>query len=104
MHTSLDQLPRIKTCENKGQGTCRGRIERNHALIIAGKRLNEPYAIRALCTGCHRGNNGTIHKRADLICKINAITEGLDHLKATYPKTNWDQELKRYQFQFKAYV
>lgn len=97
MHEQLSAKKRIKICEACGS---QKNIERNHAIIYAGKRLNEEYAIRALCKDCHRGNSGTIDHKANLICKINAITEGLEHLKATYPKRDWDQELKSYLFDF----
>lgn len=102
MHEELSLLPRIKICEAKNI-KCLGGIERHHALTVAGKRLNEPYAIRALCSkGHHRpAPLGVIDRRADLICKINAITEGLEHLKKHYPKTDWDQELRRYKYDLK---
>ena len=41
----------------------------------------------------------TIHRRADVICNINAIKEGLKHLKRNYPKMNWEQELRRYHYE-----
>jgi 5-methylcytosine-specific restriction endonuclease McrA len=101
MHERLSNLPRMFNCENCGS---KQSIERNHAIIYAGKRLNEEYALRALCTSCHRGENGTINRRADLINKINAIQEGLEHLKVNYPKRNWKQELNRYLDEFKHYL
>jgi len=76
-------------------------VEWNHALIYAGKQINEWYAIQPLCTSCHRGNNGTIHRKADLICKIKAIEMGLVALEIKYPKRNWAQELKQYKHELK---
>lgn len=102
MHKELDMLPRITKCENPGNNACGGRIERNHALFYCGRKIEEEYALRALCSECHRGNNGTIHRMADLVCKINAITEGMEHLKANYTKANWEQELRRYLFEKKS--
>ena len=102
MHDDLSKLPRMYICENCG---CKSKIERNHAIIYAGKRLNEPYALRALCANCHRlKNNNRPTRRADLINKINAITDGLHHLQSNYPKRDWKQELKHYLDEFKHYL
>jgi hypothetical protein len=38
---------------------------------------------------------------ADIVTKLNAITEGLDHLEKNYSKSNWRQERKRYETEFK---
>jgi len=90
----LSKLKRMKSCENCGDSA--RKIEWNHALIYSGRQKQEPFAIRALCESCHRGNNGTINRRADVICKVNAITEGMKTLKRDYSKNNWEQELRRY--------
>lgn len=93
----LETLPRMKACE-----MCNApNVEWNHSLIYARKQLQEVYAIRALCVRHHRGNNGTIDREADLVNKINAITEGMKHLKANYPKCDWEQELSRYKIELR---
>lgn len=102
MHKRLDKLPRMKRCENIGNG-CFGRIERHHAIIYSGRKMEEEFALRALCANCHRGNNGTINPLADAKAKVNAITEGMDHLKTHYPKRNWLQEKQRFLFIIKQY-
>lgn len=89
----LSKMKRMESCESCG--TTRGKIEWHHALQYANKSVQEVYAIRALCVGCHRGNNGTIDRYADLVSKINAIQDGLKQLKAQYTKRNWDQQLMR---------
>ena len=102
MHEELSSEPRMFQCENCGS---KRNIERNHALFYAGKKMEEPYALRALCANCHRlKNNNRPVKRADLVCKIHAITDGLQHLKANYPKRDWKQDLKRYLEDFKHYL
>ena len=89
----LEKLDRMRKCEVCAMPN----VEWNHSLIYSRKQLQEVYAIRALCVRHHRGNNGTIDREADLVNKINAISEGLKHLKANYPKCDWEQELIRYK-------
>lgn len=102
MHDALSWTPRMQSCEVLDT-SCSKTLERHHALIYAGKQIEEDFAIRSLCKRHHRGNNGTIDRRADLVCKINAITDGLDQLKRDYPRTNWEQELKKYQSKLREY-
>lgn len=91
MREELSVLPRMKICHNCGSIK---NIEWNHALIYAGKQINELFAIIALCSYCHRGNNGTIFKNAKDKCELFAIENGLGVLKVKYPRQNWEQRLK----------
>lgn len=61
--------------------------------MYSGRQINELYAIVPLCTKCHRGENGTINADIRGRTKLHAISEGLEHLEANYPKHNWRQEL-----------
>jgi len=91
MREELAKLPKMRICHLCGSTTA---IEWNHALIYQGRQINELYAIVALCRQCHRGNQGTIFKEAKEVCEIEAIKNGLEHLKINYPKFNWEQRLK----------
>ena len=94
MHEDLDDEPRMNKCF-----TCpkKHSLERHHALIYGGRKVEESYAIIALCGECHRGNSGTIYREVDLVCKLAAITMGREHLEKNYPKCNWLQEKLRYE-------
>lgn len=74
--------------------------EKHHALIYAGKQIDELFAIISLCTNCHRGNNGTIFADVKEKCELHAIKKGLEILKIKYPKFNWVQ---RMQYLIKKY-
>lgn len=95
LRNELAKEPRMKKCyicETNRE------IEWNHALIYQGRQINEPYAIIALCKYHHRGNNGTIFKYVKDKCEAIAISTGLEHLKINYPKRNWEQEIKRLNY------
>lgn len=79
----------MEKCEHCGS---KKGIEWHHALIYAGRKLQEKYAIRALCVDCYRGENGTINAIAKQFCMLLAITEGLmNGIEAKYPKCDWRQ-------------
>lgn len=87
MRKELEGLSRMKKCEHCG--STKG-IEWHHALIYAGRKMQEVYAIRALCVDCHRGENGTINAIAKQFTMLCAITEGLTKgLEQKYPKCDW---------------
>lgn len=67
--------------------------EKHHALIYSGRQINETFAIISLCTRCHRGDNGTIFKRAKDLSEMKAIEKGLNELIIKYPKFDWNQRL-----------
>lgn len=91
----LEKLERCKTCECCNASP----VQWHHSLQYMGKSMQEIYAIRALCYDCHMGNNMKPYKRADLICKRNAIREGLKDLQKNYPKRDWMQELRRINYE-----
>ena len=70
------------------------RTEQHHALIYAGKQVNEIYAIVPLCVRCHRGNNGTIWQDVKEKAELIAIKNGLIDLKEKYPKFDWTKRLQ----------
>jgi len=87
----------MKACEHCGAKD----VQWHHALQYAKKSIQEVYAIRALCYNCHMGNSMKPIRIADVISKINAIEEGMKHLKANYPKCDWEQELSRYKIELR---
>lgn len=93
INDQLNKLKRMESCECCGATE----VQRHHSLSYGRKQINEVYSIRALCPPCHMGNSMKPIRKADVISKINAITEGLKHLKTNYPKRNWEQELAGYK-------
>jgi len=78
----LEKLERMRHCEFCGKSP----VQWHHTETYQCKQIQEVYAIRALCHDCHMGNSMKPKREADLTCKINAISEGLEDLKKKYPK------------------
>lgn len=53
MREMLEEDPFMQTCLMEGDGLCEGKIEWQHAMTYAGKRINELYAILPLCHAHH---------------------------------------------------
>ena len=49
----MEADPFYKQCARKPDGNCKGRITWEHAIIYAGKQLNEKWAIIPLCAYHH---------------------------------------------------
>jgi hypothetical protein len=45
--------PYYSKCARKKEGNCKGRVTLEHALIFAGKQVNEKYAIVPICAYHH---------------------------------------------------
>ena len=85
---------RMKICLNCHSGRS---IEWEHAF---GRTFPDDWNLQPLCSTCHRGNNGTVKRRAKLQSMIRAIEMALeDDVETKYPKRNWTQELKRYKIE-----
>ncbi len=66
-----------KTCCLKGN-ECKGRIEWHHAIIFAGRQLNEIWAIVPLCQYHHRiADSKYIKQKVLTICLSRATDEEL---------------------------
>jgi hypothetical protein len=68
---------------------CAGRITWEHAIIWAGKQVNEVWAIIPLCHYHHQGGGLDKDKNRYL-----ALKRATDADLAKYPKRNWKQELE----------
>jgi hypothetical protein len=63
--------PFMSKCARSLEGNCDGRITWEHALIFAGKQLNERFAIIPLCEKHHAVNK---YQDGDHLCKeINVL-------------------------------
>ena len=68
-----------KKCIRNEEGTCQGRITLEHALIFAGKQVNEKFAILPVCAFHHAvdqfQDGGDINKEYHVWVALNRATE-----------------------------
>ena len=72
-------LQRKQVCARIEDGGCSGRITWEHALIYAGKQIDEPWAIVLLCERHHGVNTyqdrGDLQKEKNVWVALNQATE-----------------------------
>ena len=82
-------------CQRADEGDCAGRITWEHALVYAGKQVQEDWALLFICAR-HHGvdeyqDKGLMNKeKHELIALNQAPPEAFD----VYYKSNWRQRLK----------
>lgn len=89
LRNRIDQDPFYRRCLRSREGTCSGRITIEHAIIVAGKQLNELWCLLPLCWHHHLGAG--LDKRLNhLLAYLRASDDDL----AKYPKSRpaWEQE------------
>jgi len=73
----LDQEPDV--CALQVFGGCAGRITREHALIYAGKQIDEPWAIVKICSRHHSvdeyQDGGLLDKEKNVWVALNKATD-----------------------------
>jgi len=82
-------------CARMKEGDCNGHITWEHALIYAGRQVDEKWAIIPLCewhhaVNKHQGGGNENKEKHQWIALKRATKEEL----AKYPKTDWEQKLK----------
>lgn len=81
-------------CCRRDEGDCAGGISLEHALIYAGRQIDEVFAILPVCEYHHAvgvyQDGGKLDKKKHEWIAISRMTDE-DMLK--YPKRNWTQEL-----------
>ena len=88
LRAQLAEDPYYKRCARKS-GQCDGRITWEHALLYAGKQVQERFAIIPLCVFHHLGS-GMVKWVNELIALRRATPEDF----ARYSRANWPQRLK----------
>lgn len=78
--------PYYKFCARRHEGTCSGRITWEHALIYAGKQINEKWAIIPLCVYHHLGEG--LNKELNVYIALERATP---EEFAKYPRKDWSQ-------------
>lgn len=88
----LQEEPDI--CLRADEGNCAGRITWEHAIVYAGKQIDEQFAILKICEFHHAVNKyqggGDLNKEKHEWLAYNRASEE-DKLK--YPRINWEQKL-----------
>lgn len=73
----LDQEPDV--CALRGHGACGGRITREHALIYAGRQIDEAWAIIKICARHHSvdeyQDGGILDKEKNVWIALNRATD-----------------------------
>ena len=77
--------PYYKVCARKSDGGCQGRITWEHAIMYAGKRVQEVWCILPLCVEHHLGSS--LNKALNIKLAMSRATEE-DRKK--YPRLKWD--------------
>lgn len=83
LRKELSEDPEYKICARSGTG-CEGRITFEHALLYAGKQVQEKWAILPLCWYHHLGAG--LDKRWNINYALSQATEA-DRKK--YPRLPW---------------
>lgn len=69
-----------RVCMRASEGNCAGRITKEHAIIYAGKQLQEEWAILDICEFHHGVNNfqdrGYLNKEKHVWIALNRAPEG----------------------------
>lgn len=72
-------LKREQICARHEEGTCRGNLTWEHAIIHAGRQLDEAWAIVILCEYHHAVNNyqdgGDLNKEMNIMFALNQATD-----------------------------
>ena len=95
MRREMAEMPFYKHCARHND-ECNGRITWEHALIVAGKRLNEIWAIVPLCAyhhsvDYHQDGAGLVKELNKWIALCRSTPEDL----AKYPRSGFEQ-MKKY--------
>lgn len=75
----MEDDPYYKRCARHEDGGCSGRITWEHAIIFAGRQLNEKWAIIPLCERHHAVGTyqdaGTLDKQRNVQIALNRATD-----------------------------
>lgn len=74
-----DSLGQKRVCMRSDEGNCSGRLTKEHAIIFAGKQLQEEWAILDICEFHHGVNNfqdrGDLNKEKHVWIALNRAPE-----------------------------
>jgi len=98
LQEEMNNDPEYKTCMRRElfhDHECKGRMTREHALIYAGRQIQEKFAIISICAWSHdvdehQGGNNLDKPKNEYIALLRATDEDL----RKYPNRDWKQHLK----------
>ena len=90
LRDKLAHDPFMRTCIREREGTCQGRITFEHAMLHAGRQVNEQWAIVPLCASHHLTD---AYERP--YGQWVALNRATDADLAKYPRNDW-QQLKKH--------
>jgi hypothetical protein len=92
--TDILEDPFYKTCIRKKTRRCAGRITLEHAIIYAGRQVDEKWAILPVCAYNHCVDEyqdcGDIDKRFHEWVALSRMTE---EYRKKYPRGDWERKL-----------
>jgi len=86
LRIQLAKDPYYAKCARAEDGGCNGRITWEHAILYAGRQVQERWAIIPLCYRHHLGD--LLDKTKNVILATNRAT---DDDKKKYPRLNWQK-------------
>ena len=106
LRKEMAQDPEYLRCSITTLHACRGRITREHAIIVAGKKVQKRWAIIPACAAAHGVDQfqdaGTEVPKA--VRRWVALNRATDEELLEYPKANLLQERGRLNAQYGIYV
>ena len=101
---TINTDPFYETCARLSEGDCKGRITMEHALIYAGRQIDEVFAIIPICAFHHEvdqyaGGGGMNKKKHEWIA-ISRMTQD-DRIK--YSRMDWEKALQLLENNFGKY-
>lgn len=102
LNDELNEDPFYRKCCLSFLGGCGGRVERHHALIVAGRQYQAKFCILPACTDHHRiANRKDMKERFDWVL-LNRATDV--ELSLISKAVNYKRERDRLNNQFGNYV
>jgi len=93
----IDADPYYKVCARSDEGDCQGRITIEHAIIYAGRQLNELWALLPICAYHHEvdqfQDGGGMDKDRHISIALNRATDS--QLKAISKAIDYIRERDR---------
>lgn len=97
LRKQIDSDPYYKKCARADEGNCSGRITIEHAIIHAGRQLNELWALLPICAYHHAvdqyQDGGDLNKEKHLWLALNRATDS--ELEAISKAINYKRERER---------
>lgn len=106
LRKQMNEMPEYKRCALLGYHVCGGRITREHAIIFAGKQLQELWAVPPICAAGqevdHYQDAHTMDKKMNQWVALNRATD--DELRRISRAIDYIRERRRLNEIYGEYV